>query len=67
MRTWKNIELTRTLAELLEAFLYENDIEFESSECYDLIHIEINVNEYEEDAINEYLDEITEHENNRIA
>lgn len=59
MRRWLNTDVTRTQAELLGAFLYENDIEFESSECYDLVHFEIFVNEYEEDAINNFIDEIS--------
>lgn len=58
MRTWKNVEVTRVVSELLGAFLYENDIEFESSECYNLIHFEINADAYETDAINEFLEQI---------
>ena len=35
----------------------ENDIEYEASEAYNLIHFEINVNEYEKEAINGFIDE----------
>lgn len=56
-RTWLNTEVTKEEAEMLREFLFENDIEFETSEAYDLIHFEINVNEYEKDAINCFIDE----------
>lgn len=56
-RTWLNTEITRDEAEMLKEFLDENDIEYEASEAYDLIHFEINVNEYEKDAINCFIDE----------
>jgi hypothetical protein len=56
-RTWLNTEVTVEEAEMLKDFLNENDIEYETSEAYDLIHFEINVNEYEKDAINCFIDE----------
>lgn len=56
-RTWLNTEVTTEEAEMLKDFLDENDIEYETSEAYDLIHFEINVNEYEKDAINCFIDE----------
>ena len=56
-RTWLNTEVTTEEAEMLKDFLDENDIEYETSEAYDLIHFEINVNEYEKDAINDFIDE----------
>jgi hypothetical protein len=56
-RTWLNTEVTTEEAEMLKDFLNENDIEYETSEAYDLIHFEINVNEYEKDAINCFIDE----------
>lgn len=56
-RTWLNTEVTKEEAEMLKDFLDENDIEYETSEAYDLIHFEINVNEYEKDAINDFIDE----------
>ena len=60
MRKWMNVEVSRVESELLGAFLYENDIEFESSECYDKIHFEVNVDEYERDAVDSFLDELEE-------
>ena len=59
-RTWKNVELNKMDAEKLGSFLYENDIEFEESECYNMVHFEVNVDEYEEDAVNDFLDELEE-------
>jgi hypothetical protein len=56
-KTWLNTEVTKEEAEMLKDFLDENDIEYETSEAYDLIHFEINVNEYEKDAINCFIDE----------
>ena len=40
-RTWLNTEITTEEAEILKDFLDENDIEYETSEAYDLIHFEI--------------------------
>jgi len=59
-REWLNTNVTRRQAELLGNFLYENDIEFEESEYYDRVHFEVNVDEYELDAVNSFLDELTE-------
>lgn len=56
-RTWLNTEVTVEEAEMLKDFLNENDIEYETSEAYNLIHFEINVDEYEKDAINSFIDE----------
>ncbi len=56
-RTSLNTEVTTEEAEMLKDFLDENDIEYETSEAYDLIHFEINVNDYERNAINDFIDE----------
>ena len=60
-RTWLNTEVTREEAEMLKEFLDENDIEYEASEineAYDyLVHFEINVNDYEREAIDGFMDE----------
>jgi hypothetical protein len=56
-RTWLNTEVTKKEAEMLREFLNENDIEYETSEAYDLIHFEINVNDYEKNAVNDFIDE----------
>lgn len=57
MRKWLNTEVTKEEAEMLKDFLKDNEIEYEASECYDMVHFEINVNEYEKEAINEFIDE----------
>ena len=57
LRTWVNIELEKVEADELKEFLVENDIEFESSQCFDLIHIETNVNEFEKESIEEWIKE----------
>lgn len=57
LRTWLNTEVTKKEAEILKEFLDENDIEYETSEAYDLIHFEINVSEYEKNAVNDFIDE----------
>ncbi len=57
LRTWLNTELNEHDMELLKEFLDDNEIEYETSECYDLIHIEVNVNEYERQAVNEWMEE----------
>lgn len=56
-RTWVNIELEKTEADNIREFLVENNIEFESSQCFDLIHIEINVNKFEKESIEEWIKE----------
>ena len=56
-RTWLNTEVTKEEAEILKDFLDENDIEYETSEVYDSIHFEINVNDYERNAVNDFIDE----------
>lgn len=56
-RTWLNTEVTREESETFKDFLEENGIEYEASECYDMIHFEVNVNDYERNAINDFIDE----------
>jgi hypothetical protein len=56
-RRWLNTEVTIEEAAMLKDFLDENEIEYEASEAYNLIHFEINVNEYEKEAINGFIDE----------
>ena len=57
LRVWLNTELDEKEADMLKEFLDENEIKYEASECYDLIHIEINVNEYERQAVEEWMEE----------
>lgn len=57
-RKWLNVELSQADANELKDFLNDNNIEFESSECYDKIHFEVLVNEYEKEAVNDFLNEL---------
>ena len=57
-RKWLNVELSQADANELKNFLNDYDIKFESSECYDKIHFEVFVDEYEKEAINDFLDEL---------
>lgn len=57
-RKWLNVELSQADANELKDFLNDNDIKFESSECYDKIHFEVLVNEYEKEAVNDFLNEL---------
>ena len=57
-KAWKNVEVSRQEAEKLDVFLYDNEIEYEESECYDKVHFEVCVDDYEEDAVNCFLDEL---------
>ena len=57
-RKWLNVELSQADANELKDFLNDNDIEFESSECYDKIYFEVLVNEYEKEAVNDFLNEL---------
>lgn len=54
-RKWLNVELSQADANELKDFLNDYDIEFESSECYDKIHFEVLVDEYEKEAVNDFL------------
>lgn len=56
MRTYYNVELTKSDAEKLKVFLKENEIYYEPSSCYNLIHFEIKVNEAELKMVNDFLD-----------
>ena len=59
-RKWKNVELKGFASEQFGQFLYDNCIEFESSECYDLVHFEVCVDDYETAAVNDFLNELEE-------
>lgn len=51
-----NIELPRESWERLRAYLIENDISFESSECFNLVHITIWCNQEQAENINKFLE-----------
>lgn len=56
MKLYKNVELSKNDAEELKVFLKKTKIKFETSQADNLIHFEILVNQFEEKAINNFLD-----------
>ena len=58
MKRFYNVELNRENAEKLKAFLKVNGIYFEPSACYNLIHFEIEADETQLKAINDYLEKL---------
>lgn len=57
-REWYNVELPKTKAELLKAYLNDYGIYFEPSEMYYLIHFEILMNEKETSLVNTFLEKL---------
>lgn len=55
-KKYRNVEVTVNEAEALRVFLKQNEIEYESSQCYDMIHFEILCDDDEKDAINDFID-----------
>lgn len=57
MRRWLNTELdSYTESVAMHHFLQEQGIDYETSQCDNLVHFEIFVNEEEENAINAFID-----------
>lgn len=53
---WYNVELNPISADLVKDFLRENGVKFDSSGCYNLVHIEMFIASQEMyDRINAYL------------
>lgn len=57
-REWYNVDLPKTKAELLKAYLKDCNIYFEPSEMYYLIHFEVLMNEKEASLVNNFLDKL---------
>lgn len=57
-KKWYSIELNQTQAEQLKTYLKNNNIYFEPSSCYNLIHIEVKASNEEVEKINKFLDTI---------
>ena len=55
-QSYKSVELPRESAEDFKRYLKDNAIHYEASECYNLIHFEVLVDEYEEKECNQYLE-----------
>ena len=58
MRTWYSVELNHEQAENLKAFLKANQIYYEPSACFNLIHFEIKMDEAEAKMVNDYLENL---------
>lgn len=55
MREWKSCEVSKGLADELRVFLKGNEIKYEPSSCYNLIHFEMLVDNLETNLVNQYL------------
>lgn len=58
MKKWYSVELNHDEAENLKVFLKENQIYFEPSSCFNLIHFEIKMDEAEVKMVNDYLENL---------
>lgn len=56
MKAFYNVELNHEKADQLKAFLKDNNIYFEPSQCYNLVHFEIKADENEVQKVNNFLD-----------
>lgn len=59
MKAFYNVELNHEAADKLKVFLKDNNIYFEPSQCYNLVHFEIKADENEAQTINNFLNEVT--------
>lgn len=55
-KKYYSVELTQDKSDLLKVYLKENNIYYEPSQCYNLIHFEVKCNKEELEKINQYLD-----------
>lgn len=55
-KKYRSTEVSVVEAGALRIFLKENDIEYESSQCGELIHFEILCDDDETQAINDFID-----------
>lgn len=58
MKKWLNVELTVGNTVAFTEFLRNNNIKYETSGCYNLIHIEVYVNENERDMCDTFLEKL---------
>lgn len=58
MKYFYNVELNKQEAEKLKAFLKENQIYFEPSSCYNLIHFEVKADKAELEKVNAFLENL---------
>lgn len=58
MKKFYNVELDKNNAEKLKVFLKENEIYFEPSSCYNLVHFEIKMDKAEAEKVNGFLENL---------
>jgi hypothetical protein len=58
MKAFYNVELNQNKADKLKVFLKNNNIYFEPSQNYNLIHFEIEADENEANKVNEFLSKL---------
>lgn len=59
-KRWLNTEVTKDEYKKLKKFLVDNGIKHEASGAYNLIHVEVYVDEYEKKKVNDFIDKINE-------
>lgn len=59
-KRWLNTEVTKDEYKKLKKFLVDNGIKHEASGAYNLIHVEVYVDEYEKKKLNDFLDTLDE-------
>lgn len=58
MKNFYSVELGKDNAEKLKAFLNAEEIYFEPSSCYNLIHFEVKADETELKKVNAFLENL---------
>lgn len=59
-KKWLNTEVTEDEYKLLKKFLVDNNIKHEASGAYNMIHVEVYVDEYEKKKVNDFLNTLDE-------
>lgn len=58
MKNFYSVELNKDNAEKLKAFLKAEEIYFEPSSCYNLIHFEVKADKAELEKVNAFLENL---------
>ena len=56
LKKYYSVELNQKIADKFKVFLKQNNIYFEPSACYNLVHFEVKVDEKELKKVNNFLD-----------
>lgn len=59
-KKWLNVEVTKDEYKELKKFLVDHNIKHEASGAYNLIHVEVYVDEYERKQVDDFLDTLDE-------